>query len=85
MAIGIVVDSRQLLPVTLSIHGGALIDWFGPRKVIVILGFVGTASTLLFPVFPFLWAVILLQMIVGFAETTNWIGAQAAVGQLMRS
>ena len=76
--------SRQPLPVTLSIHGGALIDRFGPRKVIVILGLVGTASTLLFPVLPFLWAVILLQMIVGFAETTSWIGAQAVVAQLMR-
>ena len=84
LEIGIVVASRQLLPVTLSIHGGALLDRFGPRNVIMILGFVGTASTLLFPVLPFLWAVILLQMIVGFAETTSWIGAQAAVGQLMR-
>ena len=84
LAIRIVVASRQPLPVTLSIHGGALVDRFGPRRVIVTLGLVGAASTLLFPVLPFLWTVILLQMIVGFAETTNWIVAQAAVGQSTR-
>lgn len=84
LAIRIVAASRQLLPVTLSIHGGALVDRFGPRRVIVTLGLVGAASTLLFPVLPFLWTAILLQMIVGFAETTNWVGARAAVGQPTR-
>ena len=81
--VGILVASRQVLPVLLSIHGGVLLDRFGPRNVIMLFGVVGTLATLLFPVLPFLWVAVLLQMIVGYSEATSWIGAQAAVGKLL--
>ncbi|CAN0571222.1 unnamed protein product, partial [Laminaria digitata] len=74
----------QLLPVTLSIYGGALLDRFGPRRVIIVLGVLGACSTALVPFFPFIWATIMFQIVIGFCETTNWIGVQSAVGTLMK-
>ena len=82
--VGVIIASRQLLPVTMSIHGGALLDRYGPRSVIMVLGALGACSTVLVPFFPFIWATILLQVVIGFCETTNWIGVQSAVGTLMQ-
>lgn len=82
--VGVIIASRQLLPVTMSIHGGALLDRFGPRRVIMVLGVLGALSTATVPFLPYIWATILLQIIIGFCETTNWIGVQSAVGTLMK-
>lgn len=82
--VGVIIASRQLLPVTLSIYGGALLDRFGPRRVIMVLGVLGACSTALVPFFPFIWATIMFQIVIGFCETTNWIGVQSAVGTLMK-
>lgn len=84
LMVGVIVASRQLLPVTMSIYGGALLDRFGPRRVIVTLGLIGALCTISVPHFPFIWATILFQIVIGFCETTNWIGVQSAVGTLMR-
>lgn len=82
--IGLIISSRQILTVTLSIHGGALLDRYGPRQVVLILGMAGACAMGLFPVLPFIWAAVMLQMASGFCETTNWIGAQSAVGRLLK-
>ena len=82
--VGVIIASRQLLPVTMSIHGGALLDRFGPRRVIMILGVLGALSTAMVPFFPLVWATIALQIIIGFCETTNWIGVQSAVGTMLK-
>lgn len=82
--VGVIIASRQLLPVTMSIHGGALLDRFGPRRVIMVLGVLGALSTASVPFLPFIWATILLQIVIGFCETTNWIGVQSSVGTLMK-
>lgn len=82
--VGVIIASRQLLPVTMSIHGGALLDRFGPRNVIMVLGVLGAISTAAVPFLPFIWATILLQIVIGFCETTNWIGVQSSVGTLMK-
>ncbi len=84
LVIGLIISSRQVLVVTLSIHGGALQDRLGPRRVIMVLGLAGAAAVGLIPVFAFIWAAIVLQMLSGFAESTNWIGAQALVGRLLK-
>ena len=84
LIIGLIISSRQLLPVLLSIHGGALLDRFGPRRVIMVLGTAGALGTALFPALPFVWAAILLQILTGFGETTNWIGVQSAVGTILK-
>ncbi|NQU71903.1 MAG: hypothetical protein HQ514_15220, partial [Rhodospirillales bacterium] len=35
LLIGVIVSARQVLVVTMSIHGGALIDRYGPRRMII--------------------------------------------------
>lgn len=82
--IGLIISSRQVLAILFSIHGGALLDRFDPRRVILVLGLTGALVTVSFPALPFVWAALLLQMMSGFAETTNWIGAQSLVGRLLR-
>ncbi|MCY4547409.1 MAG: MFS transporter [Defluviicoccus sp.] len=84
LMIGLVVASRQFLVVTLSIYGGALLDRAAPKRVILALAAVAAAGFALFPVLPFVWAAVLLQMVSGFAETTNWIGAQALFGRVLK-
>ncbi len=60
--IGIIISSRQILAVTLLIHSGTLMDRLGPRRVIMVLGLVGAVLLLTYPALPFIWAVILLQI-----------------------
>ncbi|MGB0631948.1 MAG: MFS transporter [Alphaproteobacteria bacterium] len=84
LIIGAIISCRQILPVLLSIHGGALLDRFGPRAVIMVMGIIGALCTGMFPVLPFIWAAMLLQIVTGFAETTNWIGVQSAVGTILK-
>ena len=84
LIIGIIISCRQILPVLLSIHGGALLDRFGPRQVIMVMGLAGAFFTGLFPILPFIWAAMFLQIVTGFAETTNWIGVQSSVGTFLK-
>ncbi|MBK18046.1 MAG: hypothetical protein CMM52_04310 [Rhodospirillaceae bacterium] len=82
--VGLVVASRQCLPVLLSIHGGALMDRFGPRRIMLIFGAIGIASMAAFPSFPLLSMMIALQMLSGLAESLGWVGSQTLVGKLMK-
>ncbi|MCH8917449.1 MAG: MFS transporter [Proteobacteria bacterium] len=83
LVIGLIISSRQILVITMAVHGGALLDRFGPRIVIILMGCIGAATMALFPFFPIIAVIVVLQMISGFAETTTWIGAQALVGRLL--
>ena len=67
--IGIALGARHFLPLFLSIHGGALMDRFGTRRIMLWFALISAAVPILFPVMPWIWAVIALQMIVGLADT----------------
>jgi len=82
--VGMVLGSRHFLPLFLSIHGGALMDRLGGRRVMVFFAIVGMIVPLLFPVMPWIWAVLVLQMIAGLADSMGWLGAQTLIGQHMR-
>jgi MFS family permease len=82
--VGMVLGSRHFLPLFLSIHGGALMDRLGGRRVMVFFAVVGVIIPLLFPVMPWIWAVLVLQMIAGLADSMGWLGAQTLIGQHMR-
>ena len=82
--IGIIVASRQVLPVLLSIHGGALMDRFGARRIMLLFGAIGVCSMAAFPFFPFVSAIIALQMLSGLAESLGWVGSQALVGTALK-
>jgi MFS family permease len=84
LMIGIILGSRQALLIFLAIHGGALMDRFGARAVIVVMGGIGVITMAMFPFFPFAAAAVALQMLSGLAESVGWIGVQALVGQAMK-
>ncbi|MBT5049141.1 MAG: MFS transporter [Rhodospirillaceae bacterium] len=82
--IGIAIGSRQVLPMLFSIHGGALMDRLGTRRVMLV--FAGTAVfiPLLYPLLPSMPAIIVLQMMGGFTVMMCWVGAQSFIGHTMK-
>ncbi|HTI88407.1 MAG TPA: MFS transporter, partial [Alphaproteobacteria bacterium] len=84
VAYGAVIGARSLLPFLLSIHGGVLMDRLGARRVMLFFAVIGAALPVLFPILPFIWAAIVLQLIVGLTTTMSWVGAQTVAGQTMK-
>jgi MFS family permease len=84
LMIGIILGARPLLPALLSIHGGAMMDHLGAKRVMIVFAIVGIVVPILFPLAPWIWAVIILQMLSGLATTMSWMGAQTLIGQVMK-
>ena len=65
--VGILVGARSIVAMFLSIHIGVLMDRFGTRKI--TLFFVWTSMLLapLFPLVPWFWSLLVLQLINGAA------------------
>ncbi len=82
--IGLIVGARHFLTTIFSIHGGALMDRLGTRRVLIWFATIGAVTPFMFPLMPWLWAVVFLQMLDGLSSSFAWMGAQAQVGQLMR-
>jgi MFS family permease len=80
---GLVIGARSLLPFLLSIHGGVLMDRLGARQVMLFFAAIGLLLPILFPVLPWVWAAVLLQLLVGLTTTMSWVGAQTVAGQTM--
>ena len=84
LVIGVVIGARQVLPVLFAIHGGALMDRLGIRKVMIAFAVIGAIVPFGFPLFPFIPAVIALQMLSGISAAMGWIGTQAHIGAAMK-
>lgn len=82
--IGILLGVRNLPGLLFAIHGGVLLDRLGARPVMITFAIAAVFVPILFPVMPWIWAMIILQMVWGFATTITWMGAQTCVSQLMR-
>lgn len=82
--IGVALGSRQFLTIFLSIHGGALMDRLGTRRVMIVCAGTAVVVPLAYPLVPWMPALIGLQMVGGLAVMLCWIGAQTLVGQVMR-
>src|ERR1700724_986226 len=80
--IGILVGARSIIGMFLSIHIGVLMDRFGTRKVTLFFVWTGMALALLFPLVPWFWSLLLLQLINGAAVSFAWSGAQTLIAQL---
>jgi MFS family permease len=80
---GLVFSAAHFLPLFLSIHTGALMDRLGARRVMLVCTIIGAITPLLYPAFPFIWALVFLQMFFGLSESMGWLGAQTMIGQLM--
>jgi len=83
-AFGIVIGARSLLPFLLSIHGGVLMDRLGARQVMLFFAALGLVLPMLFPLLPWIWAAVLLQLLIGMTTTMSWVGAQTIAGQTMK-
>ena len=82
--IGVLLGIRHLPGLLFAIHGGVLLDRLGARPVMIAFAGIAVVVPLLFPVMPWAWAMMVLQMIWGFSTTMTWMGAQTSVSQLMR-
>jgi MFS family permease len=80
--IGILVGARSALAMFLSIHIGSLMDRIGTRKVTLFFVWTAMALSLLFPLMPGFWPLLLLQLVNGAAVSFAWSGAQTLIAQL---
>src|SRR5438045_751374 len=81
--IGVVIGSRHILPFLFSIHGGALMDRVGVRQLMIGCALMSAIAMPLFPVFSWLPAVVVLQMLNGYGASMGWIGAQTCFGRML--
>jgi MFS family permease len=58
-------------------------DRLGARQVMLFFAIVGLFLPILFPVLPWVWAAVLLQLVIGLTTTMSWVGAQTVAGQSM--
>jgi MFS family permease len=80
--VGVLVGARSIVAMFLSIHVGVLMDRFGTRKVTLFFVWAGMALAPLFPLVPWFWPLLLLQLINGAAVSFAWSGAQTLIAQL---
>ena len=77
--IGILVGARSALTFFLAIHGGALMDRLGTRRVMLFFTAMTGLLAAVYPLLPWLPLMIVLQMLIGFASNMTWIGAQTMI------
>jgi MFS family permease len=80
--IGTLVGGRSLLAVFLSIHIGVLMDRFGTRRVTLFFVWTAMALAPVFPLVPWFWPLLLLQVVNGAALNFAWSGSQTLIAQL---
>jgi MFS family permease len=80
--VGMLVGGRSLLAVFLSIHIGVLMDRFGTRRVTLFFVWSAIALAPVFPLLPWFWALLALQIVNGGALNFAWSGAQTLIAQL---
>ena len=82
--IGMAVAMRSLGPMLFAIHGGALMDRFGAKAVMLRMGAVCLLACLAYPLLPSVAALMALQALFGLAQGLSWVGAQTLIGQWTR-
>src|SRR5579872_5939448 len=80
--VGLLVGGRSLLAVFLSIHIGVLMDRFGTRRVTLFFVWSAIALAPVFPLVPWFWPLLLLQIVNGGALSFAWSGTQTLIAQL---
>ena len=82
--VGLLVGARSLLPGLLAIHGGALIDRFGPRRIMIVFVVVIIVMAPLYTLLPWFIPLLVMQTLIGLALTMQWVGAQTTIAHLSR-
>ena len=80
--IGMLVGARSVLAVFLSIHIGTLMDRFGTRRVTLFFVWTAMALAPVFPLIPWFWPLLVLQIVNGGALSFAWSGSQTLIAQL---
>ena len=80
--IGTLVGARSLLSLVLSIHGGALMDRFGVRRISLVYAGTVVLCAPLFPLLTDFYALLVLQIVSGFAISMSWTGAQILIARV---
>ena len=80
--IGLLVGGRSLLAVFFSIHIGVLMDRFGTRRVTLFFVWSAIALAPVFPLVPWFWPLLILQIVNGGALSFAWSGSQTLIAQL---
>jgi len=82
LQIGSLISARSLLTFFLAIHGGALMDRLGTRRVMMFFAVATGALAAIYPLLPWFPVMIAMQMIIGFAGNMGWLGAQTLIAQI---
>ncbi len=80
--IGTLIGARSLLTFFLAIHGGALMNRLGTRRVLMFFACSTGALAALYPFLPRFPAMVVMQILIGFAGNMAWIGAQTIIGEV---
>src|SRR3954471_18020205 len=80
--VGLIVGARSALAVFLSIHVGVLMDRFGTRRVTLFFVWIGICLAPVFPLVPWFWPLLLLQIVNGGGLAFAWSGSQTLIAQL---
>src|ERR1700687_904935 len=80
--VGALAGGRHLLALFLSIHVGVLMDRFGTRRVTLFFVWIAIALAPVFPLVPWFWPLMLLQIINGGALSFARSGSQTLIAQL---
>jgi MFS family permease len=84
LLLGFVLGCRPLLSLILSIHAGTMMDRIGTRRVLLFFGLLSLTTPLMYPAFPFIAALIVIQLLSGLCDSIGWMGAQTLVGQVLK-
>ncbi len=82
--IGALVGARSLLTFFFAIHGGALMDRLGTRRVLMFFAAACGTVAACYPFLPWFPAMVAMQMLVGLSGNMTWIGAQTMIGEVTR-
>ena len=74
--IGLIVAARSVLPATLSIHGGILMDQLGTQRVLLWVAGACASLPLLYPLTGWFALLFVLQMLLGLASSLSMAASQ---------
>jgi MFS family permease len=80
--VGMLVGGRSILAVFLSIHVGVLMDRYGTRRVTLFFVWTAIALAPVFPLLPWFWPLLIVQIVNGGALNFAWSGSQTLIAQL---
>ena len=80
--IGMLVGSRSALTFFLAIHGGALLDRLGTRRVMLFFTAMTGLLAACYPFLPWLPVMVFLQIMIGYTSNMTWIGAQTIIAEV---